>query len=143
MTWLTIWIPDTLDHNLAFSVRFSNHHLNTGAFDNWTQIYLLNTRLVWYSDVYCNKYIFNRYHCCYSLLLKSFFLVLFLFQFPFLLLIALLFKTLTSNCVFVLNKYSGGSNIEHVPNFEWSKVVTMLNGSNFELHSVTKQSDHS
>ena len=39
--------------NRLFSVRFSDHHLNTGPFDNQTQIYHLNTRLVRYSDGYC------------------------------------------------------------------------------------------
>ena len=42
-----------LDHKLAFSDRFSNHHQNTEPFDNRTQIYHLNTKLVWYSDAYC------------------------------------------------------------------------------------------
>ena len=36
-----------------FSVRFSDHHLNTKPFDNQTQIYHLNTKLVQYSDGYC------------------------------------------------------------------------------------------
>ena len=35
-----------------FSVCFSDHHLNTGPFDNRTQINHLNTRLVRYSDGY-------------------------------------------------------------------------------------------
>ena len=39
--------------NRIFSVRFSDHHSSTGPFDNWTQIYLMNTRLVRYSDSYC------------------------------------------------------------------------------------------
>ena len=39
--------------NILFSVQFSDCHSNTGPFDNRTQIYLLNTRLVWYSDAYC------------------------------------------------------------------------------------------
>ena len=39
MTWQTITISDILDH-----------YLNTGPFDNQTQIYHLNTRLVQYSD---------------------------------------------------------------------------------------------
>ena len=37
----------------AFLVRFSDHHLDTGPFDNWTQIYHLNIGLVRYSDGYC------------------------------------------------------------------------------------------
>ena len=45
VTWRTIWIPDILDHNQAFSVWFSDHHSNTGSFDNRTQIYYSNTRL--------------------------------------------------------------------------------------------------
>ena len=40
-------------HKQAFSVRFSDHHWNSGPFDNQTQIYHLNTRLVRYSDGYC------------------------------------------------------------------------------------------
>ena len=36
-----------------FLSLFSDHHSNTGPFDNQTQIYHLNTRLVWYSDGYC------------------------------------------------------------------------------------------
>ena len=47
-TWRTIQIQDISDHNQAFSVRFSDHHLNTGPFDNPTHIYHLNTRLVRY-----------------------------------------------------------------------------------------------
>ena len=39
--------------NRLFSVRFSDHHLNTWPFDNRTQMYHLNTRLVQYSDGYC------------------------------------------------------------------------------------------
>ena len=39
----------------SFSVRFSDHHLNTPPSDNLTQIYHSNTRLVWYS-----------YGCCIS-----------------------------------------------------------------------------
>ena len=41
--------------NRLFSVQFSDHHLYTGQFDNWTQIYHLNTALVlvWYSDGCC------------------------------------------------------------------------------------------
>ena len=35
-----------------FSVRFSDHHSNSGPFDNWTQIHHLNTRIVRYSDGY-------------------------------------------------------------------------------------------
>ena len=31
-------IPDILDHKQAFSVRFLDNHLNTGPFDNRTQI---------------------------------------------------------------------------------------------------------
>ena len=57
VTWLggpfkyqTFWTINRL-----FSVRFSDHHLNTGPFDNWTLIYHLNTRLVSYSDGYCNS----------------------------------------------------------------------------------------
>ena len=38
--------------NWLFSVRFSDHHLNTEPFDNRTQIYHLNTRLVQFSDGY-------------------------------------------------------------------------------------------
>ena len=41
--------------NRPFSVHFSDHHFNDGLFDNWTQIYHLNTRLVQYSDGYCTK----------------------------------------------------------------------------------------
>ena len=36
--------------NRLFSVRFFDHHSNTGPFNNRTQIYHLNTRQVWYSD---------------------------------------------------------------------------------------------
>ena len=43
-----------LNHKLDFLVRFSDRHLNTGPFDNQTQIYHLNTRLVQYSDGYCS-----------------------------------------------------------------------------------------
>ena len=41
ITWLcrTFWTRD-----IIFSVRFSDHHLNTRPFDNRTQIYHLNTR---------------------------------------------------------------------------------------------------
>ena len=39
--------------NRLFSVQFSDHHLNTGPFDNQTQIYHSNIRLVQYSDGYC------------------------------------------------------------------------------------------
>ena len=38
MTWRTILIPDILDQNRPFSVRFSDQHSNTGPFDNFTQI---------------------------------------------------------------------------------------------------------
>ena len=44
---------DNWDHEQAFSVQFSGHHLNTRPFDNQTQIYHSNTRLVWYSDGHC------------------------------------------------------------------------------------------
>ena len=54
VTWLgeafkyrTFWTINRL-----FSVRFSDHYSNTRLFDNRTQIYHLNTRLVRYSDVY-------------------------------------------------------------------------------------------
>ena len=50
---MTIWIPDILDHKQDFSAQFSDHHLNTRPFDNWTQFYHLYTRLVQYSDGYC------------------------------------------------------------------------------------------
>ena len=40
--------------NRIFSVWFSDHHSNTVIFDNQTQIYHLNIRLVQYSDGYCN-----------------------------------------------------------------------------------------
>ena len=53
MTWQTIWVLDILDHKPDFFVRFSDHHWSTGPFDNRTQIYHLNTRLVRYSDGYC------------------------------------------------------------------------------------------
>ena len=33
-------------------MQFSDYHLNTGPLDNGTQIYHLNTRLVWYSLVF-------------------------------------------------------------------------------------------
>ena len=46
-------IPDMLDHKQALSVRFSDHNWNIGPFDNRTQIYYLNTRLVQYSDSLC------------------------------------------------------------------------------------------
>ena len=39
--------------NRLFSVRFSDHHSNTGPFDMRKQIQHLKTRLVWYSDGYC------------------------------------------------------------------------------------------
>ena len=42
-----------LTTNKAFSVRYSDHHLNTRPFGNQTQIYHLKTKLVWYSDGYC------------------------------------------------------------------------------------------
>ena len=59
VTWLgqpfeyhTFWTTNRL-----FSVRFSNHHLNTGPFDNRKHLYHWNTRLVWwYSDGYCTDY---------------------------------------------------------------------------------------
>ena len=54
MTWQTIKIPDILDHNQAFSVRFSYHHLNFGPFEKRTHINHLNTRLVQDSDGYRN-----------------------------------------------------------------------------------------
>ena len=54
MTWPTIGKLDILDHKQAFSVRFSDHHLNTGPFDNPTQIYHLNTTLVGHPDGYCS-----------------------------------------------------------------------------------------
>ena len=53
VTWRTIWIRIFWTINRLFSVWFLNHHLNTGSFDNWTQIHYLNTILVWYSDGYC------------------------------------------------------------------------------------------
>ena len=46
-------IPNILNHKQAFSVRISDHHSNTEPFDNRTQIYHLNTKLVRYSDGYC------------------------------------------------------------------------------------------
>ena len=39
--------------NRLFSVWFSHHYLNIRPFDNWTQIYHLNTRLIRYSDGHC------------------------------------------------------------------------------------------
>ena len=42
-TWLTVQIPDILNHKLALSVWFSGHYSNARLFDNWTQIYPLNT----------------------------------------------------------------------------------------------------
>ena len=48
MTWPPTQIPDNLDHQQAFTVRFSDHHLNTKPIDNGTQIYHPNTRLVQY-----------------------------------------------------------------------------------------------
>ena len=39
--------------NRLFSVWFSNHFLNFRPFDNQTQIWHLNARLVRYSDGYC------------------------------------------------------------------------------------------
>ena len=48
MTWQTITISDILDH-----------YLNTGPFDNQTQIYHLNTRLVRYSDDFCTTPLFS------------------------------------------------------------------------------------
>ena len=64
VTWLggpfkyrTFWTINTL-----FSVRFSDHLLNTRPFENRTQIYHSNTRLVWYSDGYC----VNVWHVCHS-----------------------------------------------------------------------------
>ena len=51
--WWTIWIPYILNHKQAFSVRFSEHHSNTGLFDYRTHIYHSNTRIVRYSDGYC------------------------------------------------------------------------------------------
>ena len=59
-------MPDIWDHKQVFSVRFSDHHSNTGPFDNRTQIYCLNTRLVRYSDS----------HCTYYTVILNFFLVL-------------------------------------------------------------------
>ena len=82
VTWRIIWIPYILDHkqaffspdfgppfeyrtfwtiNRLFSVQFLDHHLNTEPFDNWTQIYHFDTRLVQYSDGYCmeQNLIFN------------------------------------------------------------------------------------
>ena len=50
VAWRTIQIPNILDHKQAFSVRFSDHHLNTRPFENPTHIYHLSTRLVRYSD---------------------------------------------------------------------------------------------
>ena len=47
-----------------FSVQFSDHHSTTGPFDNRTQIYHSNTRLVWYSDGYCK--LKNPKECCYK-----------------------------------------------------------------------------
>ena len=51
-TWWTIWFQTFWTINRLFSVQFSDHHSNTGPFDNWTQIYHLNTRQVRYSDGY-------------------------------------------------------------------------------------------
>ena len=42
-----------LTTNRAFSVQYSDHHLNTRPFGNQTQIYHLKTKLVRYSDGYC------------------------------------------------------------------------------------------
>ena len=47
VTCTLIWIPGIFDHNQAFSSPFSDHHSNTGPFDNPTQIYHSNTGLVW------------------------------------------------------------------------------------------------
>ena len=52
LSWQTIQILDIVDHKQAFSVQFSDQHSNTGPFDNQTQIYHLNARLVQYSDGY-------------------------------------------------------------------------------------------
>ena len=37
--------------------------------------------------------------------------------------------------------HRGGSNTKH-SDFEWSKFVAMLNGSDFKWHSKTQQPDH-
>ena len=43
VTCRTIQILDILDHEQAFFILFSDHHLNSRPFDNETQIYNLNT----------------------------------------------------------------------------------------------------
>ena len=40
------WITDSLDHKQVFSVGFLDHLLNSGPFENQTQIYHLNIGLV-------------------------------------------------------------------------------------------------
>ena len=55
VTQATIQISDILDHKPDFSVRFSNHNLNTGPFYNLTKIYHLNTGLDQNSDGYCTR----------------------------------------------------------------------------------------
>ena len=55
MTWRTIWIPNIWTINRLFSVQFSVHHLNTGPFDNRTQIHHLNLRQVRYTDCNCTR----------------------------------------------------------------------------------------
>ena len=49
VTWRTIQIPDILDHKQAFSVRFSDHHLNTRPYDNWTSLVF---RWLLYGDMF-------------------------------------------------------------------------------------------
>ena len=52
MTWRTIQILNILDHKHAFFGQLSDHHLNTGPFNNQAQIDHLNNRLVRFSDGY-------------------------------------------------------------------------------------------
>ena len=56
-------MPNISDHKQAFSVRFSDHHSNTRPFDNQTQIYHLNIRLVWYLDGYCISVFLAKINC--------------------------------------------------------------------------------
>ena len=95
MTWRTIQIQDILDHKQAFSVWFSDHHLNTGQFDNRTQICHLNTRLIQYSDGFYisflndtlpymyNFFVLTQKSCLYFGLYKEKTKVLFLVGFRF------------------------------------------------------------
>ena len=71
---VTIWIPDSIgvwysneDHKQAFPVRF---YQNTRPFDNRTQIYHFNTRLVLYSDGNCieeSNFVLDRIKWIYKL----------------------------------------------------------------------------